>query len=60
MGERRAVAGFISGGEHSIRRVASHFWYDSNRSRGGRQASTARMQVGVQEKQLVHHLWVLC
>jgi len=54
------VAGFISGGEQRILRAASRRLYLRRRSSGGRQASMARISVGVLRKQLVVHLWTLC
>ena len=55
-----AVAGLISGGEQSIRRFARQRLYASSSSSRGRQASTAKMSMGVHMKQLVVHLWTLC
>ena len=54
------MAGLISGGEQMILRAASRRLYLRRRSRGGRQASMAKMSVGVLRKQLVVHLWTLC
>jgi len=59
-GGRRAVAALISRGEHSTLRHARRHLYESRRLSGGRQASTARMSLGLQEKPLVVHLWTLC
>ena len=55
-----AAAGFIAEGEHITRRQASRYLYARRSSIGGRQASTARMLVGVQEKQFVNHLGTRC
>ena len=55
-----ADAGFISGGEHITLRLARRRLYVRRRSRGGRQASMARMSIGVHAKQFVDHLWTLC
>src|SRR5712691_7896073 len=57
---RRAVAGLTSGGEHTTLSAASLWRWDIKRGMGGRQDSTARMPVGVAEKQFVDHLWTLC
>jgi len=57
---RRAVAGFISGGEQTTRSAASPCRWEIRRATGGRQDSTARIPVGVAEKQFVVHLWTLC
>jgi len=54
------VVGLISGGKHITLRQARGYLWERRRSRGGRQASTARMSVGVHVKQLVVHLWTLC
>ena len=54
------MAGLISGGEQRILRAASRRFYLRRRSIGGRQASMARMSVGVLRKPLVVHLWALC
>jgi len=53
------VAGLISGGEQSILSPASRRLYLRRTSSGGRQASIARISVGVLVKQLVDHLWTL-
>ena len=55
-----AAAGLISGGEHITLRQARRRLYARRRLTGGKQASTARMSIGVQAKQLVVHLWTLC
>jgi len=55
-----AAAGLISGGEHITLRQARRCLYTRRRSSGGRQASIARMPVGVHAKQFVVHLWTLC
>jgi len=57
---RRAVAGFTSGGEHTTLSPASHCGWEMRRGTGGREDSTARIPVGVAEKQFVVHLWTLC
>jgi len=54
------VAGLISGGEHNILRWASRRLYVRRSSSGGRQASMARMSVGVLTKQFVVHRRTLC
>jgi len=54
------VAGLITQGEPSTLRQARQYLYTRRRLSGGRQASTARMSVGVQEKQFVVDLWTLC
>ena len=43
-----------------MRRAASRLRYLQYASTGGRQASRVRMDVGVEKKQLVNHLHVLC
>ena len=55
----RAAARLISGGEEVSLRVAIRCWYSINRGRDGRQASMAKMGIGVEEKQLVTHLGTL-
>ena len=55
-----AAAGLISGRDHITLRLARRRFYARRRSRGGRQASMARMSVGVHTKQFVVHLWILC
>ena len=55
-----AAAGLISGGEHITLRLARRRLYARRRSSGGRQASMARMSIGVHAKQLVDQLWTLC
>jgi len=57
---RRAATGLISGGEQSTLGSARRRLYLRRSSRGGRQASMARMSVGVHRKQLVVYLWTLC
>jgi len=57
---RRAVAGFNSGGEQTTRSAASLCRWEIRRATGGRQDSTARIPVGVAEKQFVVHLGTLC
>jgi len=59
-GARRAIAGLTLGGEQSTWRFARHLLYVRSKSRGGRPAAIGRMSVGVQAKQVVHHLWTLC
>ena len=53
----RAAAGLISGGEEVSLRAALRCRCSISRERGGRQASIASMGIGVEEKQLVTHLW---
>jgi len=57
---RRAVAGLTLGGEQTVLRAASLCLCETRRGIGGRQDSTARMPMGVDEKQLVAHLCTLC
>ena len=59
-GGSRAIARSIPGEDQSILRFARRFLYAKSWSSSGRQASIARISVGVQVKQFVHHLWVLC
>jgi len=56
----RAVAGLNSGVEQTIRSAASLCGWEIRRVTRGRQDSTARIPVGVAEKQSVVHLWTLC
>ena len=51
----RPAAGLISGEEASLR-AAMRWRCSISRGRGGRQASMARMGIGVEIKQLVTHL----
>jgi len=53
---RRAVAGFISGGEQMSLRPARRRWWRTRIGSGGRQASLCRQVKLVEEKQLVIHL----
>ena len=48
------------GGAQAIRSTASLLRYLQYAAMGGRQASRVRMEVGVEKKQLVTHLHVLC
>ena len=57
---RRTVAGFNSGRGQTTRRAASLCRWEIRRATGGRHDSTARIPVGVAEKQFVVHLWTLC
>jgi len=57
---RRAVTGIISGTEQTTRSAASRCCWEIRRATRGRQDSTARIPVGVAEKQFVVHLWTLC
>ena len=57
---RRAGSGFNSGGEQTTRSAASLSRWEIRRATGGRQDSTARIPVGVAEKQFVVHLCTLC
>ena len=59
-GCRCAVAGLTLGGEQTVLRATSPYLCDTRRGIGGRQDSMARMQMGVDEKQLVVHLCTLC
>ena len=54
-----AAAGSISGGEEVSLRAAMRCRCSIRRVRGGRHASMASMVFGVEEKQLVTHLWTL-
>jgi len=53
---RRAVAGFISGGEQLSLRLARGRWWRTRTGGGGRQASLCKHVVLVVEMQLVIHL----
>ena len=55
----RVAAGLISGGEEASLSAAMRCRCSISRGRGGRQASMANMGIGVEEKQLVTHLWTL-
>jgi len=57
---RRTVAGFNSGGEQSTRSAPHLCRWEIRRVTGGRHDSTARIPVGVAEKQFVVHLWTFC
>ena len=57
---RRAVAGFISGGEQMSLRPARRHWWRTSISSGGRQASLCKHVRLVEEKQLVIHLQTRC
>jgi len=57
---RRTVAGFNSGGEQTTLSAASLCRWEIRRATCVRQDSTARIPVGVAEKQFVVHLWTLC
>jgi len=54
--ERRAKAGFISGGEQMSLRPARQRWWRIRARSGGRQASLCKHVMLVVEKQLVIHL----
>jgi len=56
----RAVAGFTLGGEHTILRPASRCFWEIMRLTRGTHDSTARIPVGISEKQLVVRHWTLC
>ena len=57
---RRAVAGFISGGEHMSLRPARRRWWRTRAGSRGRQASLCKHVRLVEEKQLVIHLQTRC
>jgi len=57
---RRAVAGFISGGEQMSLRPARRRWWRTSTGSGGRQASLCKHARLVEEKQLVIHLQTRC
>ena len=57
---RRAVAGFISGGEQMSLRPATRRWCRTREGSGGRQASLCKHVCLVEEKQLVIHLETRC
>jgi len=54
-----AEAGFAYGGAKATLRAASRFRYLQYETIGGRQASQARMAVGVEKKLFIVHLWTL-
>ena len=56
----RADAGLISGGEQTTLRAAMRWRCSIRRTSGGREASMAKIGIGVEEKQLVTHLWTRC
>jgi len=55
-----AAAGFAYGGAQATLRAASRLRYLQSETIGGRQPSRARMEVGVEKKLFVVHLWTLC
>ena len=55
-----AAAGFAYGGAQATLRAASRLRYLQYETIGGRQASRDRMEVGVEKKLFVVHLWTLC
>ena len=55
-----AAAGFAYGGAQATLRAASRLRYLQYETIGGRQASRARMEVGVESKLVFVHLWTLC
>jgi len=57
---RRAVGGFISGGEQVSLRPARRRWWRTRTGSGGRQASVCKHVRLVEEKQLVIHLQTRC
>ena len=59
-GGRRAAAGLWVGGAQATRRAASRLRYLQYAVMGRRQASRVRIEVGVEQKQLVTYLHVLC
>ena len=54
-----AAGGFSSGGVEVSLRAAIHWRWSISKGRGGRHDSTARMGIGVAEKELVAHHWTL-
>jgi len=54
-----AAAGFVYGGAQATLRAASRLRYLQDETIGGRQASRARMEVAVEKKLFVVHLWTL-
>jgi len=57
---RRAVAGFISGGEQMSLRLGRRRWWRTRTRSGGRPASLCKHVRLVEEKQLVIHLQTRC
>ena len=55
-----AAAGFAYGGAQATLRAASRLRYLQYGTIGGRQASRNRMEVGVEKKLFVVHLWTRC
>jgi len=55
-----AAAGFAYGGAQATLRAASRLRYLQYETIGGRQASRAWMEVGVEKTLFVIHLWTLC
>ena len=55
-----AAAGFVYGGAQATLRAASRLRYLQYDTIGGRQASWDRIEVGVEKKLFVIHLWTLC
>ena len=56
----RAEVGLAYGGAQATLRAASHLLYLRQEIIGGRHASRARMEVGVEKKLFVVHLRTLC
>jgi len=56
----RAEAGLAYGGEQATLRAARRRLYLQGETIGGRQASRARIEGGVEKKLFVVHLWTLC
>jgi len=56
----RAEAGLAYGGEQATLRAARRLLYLPWETIGWRQASRARMEMGVEKKLFVVHLWTLC
>jgi len=55
-----AVAGLVLGGAQATVRAARRLLYQQYETRVGRQASRDWMEVGVEKKLFVVHLWTLC
>jgi len=55
-----AAAGLAYGGAQATLRAANRLRYLQYETIGGRQASRARMEVGVEKKLFVVHLWTRC
>jgi len=55
-----AAAGFAYRGAQATLRAASRLRYLQYETIGGRQASRDRMEVGVEKRLFVVHLWTLC